>query len=91
MVAGSTRVGIYIGQHPWLERSRRGRKVRDANIGVSDIMTKSYGQGFRKVDMISILSKWALTHLLNINIGRKPRLILGIAGAYIVITICTAG
>jgi len=61
------------------------------NVGVLDIVTKSYGQGFHKADIISTLSKCALTDpLFNINIGRKLRSVLGMGDTYIVITICTA-
>jgi len=34
-----------------------------ANVGVSDIVMESYGQGFHKIDIISTLSKRPLTHL----------------------------
>ena len=39
---------------------------------------KSSGKGFDKVYSISIISKWAITHLLNVNIGRKLRSVLGV-------------
>jgi hypothetical protein len=42
-----------------------------------DIVTKTYGYVFHKVDIISILSKLALAHLLNANIERALRSVLG--------------
>jgi hypothetical protein len=38
----------------------------------------TYGYVFHKVDIISILSKSALTHLLNVNIERALRLVRAI-------------
>jgi hypothetical protein len=58
----------------------------DVDVGVWDILTnvtKSSGQGFDKVYNISIISKSALTHLLNVNIGRKLRSVLGVGDTYI--------
>jgi hypothetical protein len=46
------------------------------DIGEWDIVTKSGGPGFYKVDVISIVLKWALTDLANMNRGGKLRSVL---------------
>jgi hypothetical protein len=59
--------------------------VGDDNVGVSDIVMKTYGYVFHKVDIISILSKSALTHLLNVKYRKGAAV-----STEIDITACTA-
>jgi hypothetical protein len=65
-----------------------GRRLGGDNVGVSDIMTKSYGQGFHKVDIKSTLFEMRAYSPFNISTGIKLRSVLGMGDIYIVITIC---